>query len=368
MSHDTPGVEAAFWATLLQHLLEQGEYVPKYQLERAIGPILGLFVEDFLSAVLLGHDVVVLAAEFPLKNRAENVYRSTNVDWLAYDRIACELILLELKTDPASVRDEQLGIYREVAAEEKPWRRLREQFCEIAQRSRSPKYRSAAKKLEERARRCTGIECASAHIVYLAPESSRALLTGAGVRFFSFSDVRARLRSTAGLRSDAYRDALCESLCRLDEVADESAPDRGRERNYRARAGLDEIVRRCEDGEPIMVGFVGGADALRKLDASELESRTYKWDWRDPHVATGRKDARNWISADQFLGTVRSVRSRRTRSADDLEPLLSALRGALGARPDLRLGRIIADAIPDVDATLDLVEGAEFAAAPAPRR
>ncbi len=70
--------------------------IPKVQVERAIGPILGLFIAELLSTKW-GKQVEMICEEFPLRKGILK-YQSTNIDWLLYNKDDDQLVFLELKT------------------------------------------------------------------------------------------------------------------------------------------------------------------------------------------------------------------------------------------------------------------------------
>lgn len=86
------------------------------QVERIVGPILGLFLPDVIGPLIgdapgdTGFEVV--SPEFPLK-RADN-NQSTNIDWLLIDRRGGLVVLFELKTATDSIDRNQLDIYEQV--------------------------------------------------------------------------------------------------------------------------------------------------------------------------------------------------------------------------------------------------------------
>lgn len=91
--------------------------IPKVQVERIVGPILGLFLPDVVGP-LLGdacEDVTgfeVVSPEFPLKKAGNK--QSTNIDWLVIHRRLGLIVLLELKTAVGSIEHDQLDTYEEV--------------------------------------------------------------------------------------------------------------------------------------------------------------------------------------------------------------------------------------------------------------
>ena len=92
--------EGRFFDSLVKHIM-LGVKIPKVQIERVIGPILGFFIEDILSSLLDEH-IVTISAEFPLRkfenDSGTRNNQSTNIDWLMYCRKKKELIFVELKT------------------------------------------------------------------------------------------------------------------------------------------------------------------------------------------------------------------------------------------------------------------------------
>lgn len=88
-------VEVAFVKELMEHIMKQRK-IPKVQVERAIGPILGMFIAEALPAELFGH-LEIICAEFPLLKEDETM-QSKNIDCLLYSTTNDELVFVELKT------------------------------------------------------------------------------------------------------------------------------------------------------------------------------------------------------------------------------------------------------------------------------
>lgn len=100
----------------LEELILELEFlnnVPKFQLERAVSPLLGLFIKQIINSEFNARTTISVP-EFPLKKDDSN--QSTNIDWLLVDVINKILYLIELKTDILSLRDEQSNIYMKVLA------------------------------------------------------------------------------------------------------------------------------------------------------------------------------------------------------------------------------------------------------------
>src|ERR1035438_780794 len=88
--------------------------VPKVQVERAVGPIVGLFIAELLSTKW-NKRVVTICEEFPLRKAPVNcihTYQSTNIDWLLYNLSDDQLVFLELKTADTSFDRPQEDIDR----------------------------------------------------------------------------------------------------------------------------------------------------------------------------------------------------------------------------------------------------------------
>ena len=105
--------ETEFFEALMAQLM-QGSMIPKVQVERSIGPILGFFLAEALSAAL-DEDLVSLCPEFPIRKMRldeSGNNQSTNIDWLMFSRSKNDLLLVELKTTDTSFREEQSDIYR----------------------------------------------------------------------------------------------------------------------------------------------------------------------------------------------------------------------------------------------------------------
>ena len=98
----------------MQHILE-GTMIPKVQIERAVGPILSMFLADVLTETFkedleLSGPIEMVCPEFPFK-KPDNK-QSTNIDWLLFNPERCQLIFLELKTADGSVGAKQSALYQ----------------------------------------------------------------------------------------------------------------------------------------------------------------------------------------------------------------------------------------------------------------
>lgn len=220
--------DTKFWKELLEHIIDKGRLTPKFQVERAIGPILGFFLEKYPS--LLGGDFTMLAAEFPLKKPGSG--ELTNIDWLLFDRSGSspQLVLLELKTgEPSGFKVEQLKTYLEILKAPKPWPRLWGDFKQIrdARGSYKYKYEFMGRHLDAVLPSCQGIEEADAKVVYLGPETMRGVFNRGlencsrdVVDFISFGHMRENLHNDVDNSHAVYLKMLCDALSRLDSKTD----------------------------------------------------------------------------------------------------------------------------------------------------
>jgi len=105
--------EAEFIDKLMKHILN-GVNIPKVQVERAITPILSLFIESILSKyfecnIEYSGEYKLISPEFPLKKEDNN--QSSNVDYLLVNNSKKVLVFFELKTDIGSLDKNQMNSY-----------------------------------------------------------------------------------------------------------------------------------------------------------------------------------------------------------------------------------------------------------------
>ena len=98
-------MQTEFLKIYLNKLLELYSY-PKVQIERAISPLLSIFIIDILNH-FLKTNIKFYLPEFPLKKENN---QSTNIDWLLIDEENKKLYFIEFKTTSDSfdiVRSEE---------------------------------------------------------------------------------------------------------------------------------------------------------------------------------------------------------------------------------------------------------------------
>lgn len=314
-------MDDVFLRQLMAHLLE-GRHIPKVQVERSVGPVLGFFLADVLTATLKDDEVLsgryrMLCPEFPLLKGSSR--QSTNIDFLLYNEDRQSLIFLELKTAGSSFDAEQARNYLEtkLAVQEKGASFLVEGLdCIEASSSEAHKYGVLRGLLDTRfpggadAMR----SCRQLHVLYLVPASlkSKATLLKDMDRTLSFGDL-ATLIDGPFARQWAI---IAEALQLLDEseTPDQSSAESGSgQGNFQGRADFDGIKALCKErGAQIVVGFTGGEAALKQGDLKQLQQRAFKWDVAEG--GQGKKLPGNWIAGDSFLKIVLDLDAARPGS------------------------------------------------------
>jgi hypothetical protein len=159
--------------------------LPKYQFERIIDGFLGMFLADIVEEVDGAQRVDLVGQEFPLKKPGS--FQSTNMDYVLFrhDEEGREgaWIMLELKTDPRSLRGVQDQIYADILDTAAMGPLLEDARAIAARSSQSAKYQALLARFE-RYPLDRPIE-----VMYLAPE--RHELQGYEGRFTSltFADL-----------------------------------------------------------------------------------------------------------------------------------------------------------------------------------
>lgn len=316
----TPSIEpteTAFFTALMAHLM-QGSMIPKVQVERSVGPIIGFFLAEALSSAL-NEDVVMLCPEFPIRKtrvgESEN-NQSTNIDWLMFSRDKQELLLVELKTTDTSFRNEQSDIYKDLQhtiAERNSAAFLIDELLAIASASQETgKYKNVITLLaqalsvpEANLAESLG-HCGHARIIYLAPKVSKPSTwpeNDESLAWFSFGDLPESIEHEYAAHWPAVRNSLVtlDNLSRRMRNGD--APRANSGKNYRFLLSLDELLERCrKEGDAIVVGLMNWRAELPGMTSDQFRAKIYKCDFVTDGV--GKKLERNWIPGDQFLKQV----------------------------------------------------------------
>jgi hypothetical protein len=298
-----------FIEKLMAHIMHL-TMIPKVQVERAIGPILGLFLADLLSATW-GKRVEMICEEFPLRKAPVNgilKYQSTNIDWLLYNVSDEQLVFLELKTAYTSFDPVQEETYCQLITRID---RCGSSF--LVEDLKEIKGVSLERKKYEEVLKCFPknspySNCRKAKVVYLAPsamrDDPRRKLTGSEVEWLSFKDLPDKINGALAVEWGIIHRNLVELDTRHSR---NGTQDGGERRNYGGTSGFEEVMGLCgENGNTIVVGFDGGVRKLRIATLDELNKRkAFKWDLAEG--GTGVKDSRNWIPGQKFLEIVEGL-------------------------------------------------------------
>jgi hypothetical protein len=162
--------ESEFIDKFMKHILN-GVNIPKVQVERAITPMLSLFIESILNKyfehnIEYSGEYKLVSPEFPLKKEDNN--QSSNVDYLLVNNSKKVLIFFELKTDIGSLDKNQMNSYIEYKKKISNFtcKILRDDLIKIQRSSNGLKYNYIVTSFD------SAIENFDIHkmcIVYLAP-------------------------------------------------------------------------------------------------------------------------------------------------------------------------------------------------------
>jgi hypothetical protein len=298
---------ASFIGAMMDHIME-GMMIPKVQIERVVGPILSMFLEDVLTETLrqdplMSGRLTMICPEFPFKKDGSR--QSTNIDWLMYNPDRRQLVFLELKTADSSVDLEQSAIYhaRQTEVRRAGGSFLIEDLKELRDASgEHGKYSYIIdKKVAPNAAAIAA--CRDAVILYLVPRSAERKLQGHADKLLTFSMLS---DSIPGPFAEEWK-TIREHLCVLDESSKQvrnHKSDRpsqiGVTPNFAERVDFRSISELCRNrGDAVVVGFSGGTPALGRSSLPALQSRLFKWD--HAQGGAGVKDPANWIRGSVFL-------------------------------------------------------------------
>lgn len=311
--------EKPFFAALMTHLMD-GTMIPKVQVERSIGPVIGFFLADVLET-LLDEEIVMLCPEFPIRKVGNN--QSTNIDWLMLNLDKQEVLLVELKTTDTTFREEQAAIYKglqDAIAREGSAEFLIDDLLKISEASQEGgKYRNVLRMLTKACGATNEVELReklrhykSASVIYLVPQAMRKPANWPQPEhnwtWLSFGE----LPKSLGERSYAEQwPALRRSLVSLDEMdrrmRNGDEPSVGSVKNYLDLLDFDDLLDRCRlEGASIVVGLMNWRSALPAMTLEQLRAKTYKCDQATNGV--GKKIKSNWIAGDLFLEQVTKLR------------------------------------------------------------
>jgi len=300
-------MDASFIGAMMDHIME-GMMIPKLQIERAVGPILSMFLEDVLTETLrddplLSGRLTMICPEFPFKKDGNR--QSTNVDWLMYNPDRRQLVFLELKTSDSSVDLEQSAIYhaKQAAVRHAGGSLLIDDLRELREASGEHGKYSFILDTKVAPKAAAIAACRDAVILYLAPRSAEQKLRGHADKLLTFSLLS---DSIPGPFAEEWN-TIRQRLCALDEsskqVRNHQSDRTSRTNpalNFAQRVDLGSVIELCRNrGDAVVVGFTGGTPALGRHCLRSLQNRLFKWDHAEG--GTGTKDSANWIRGSVFL-------------------------------------------------------------------
>lgn len=254
-----------FLKVLIESILE-GSNIPKVQVERAIGPILGIFLPDILNEMCSkdpDSNFEMILPEFPLK-KANN--QSTNIDYLLINENEKKIILFELKTDRSSFNMDQMEIYSTLKhkIEKQTAYFLIEDLESIMKASqKSYKYQYVLDQCE--AHRDLFMEITKADIIYLAPQQTMSECDNKDIQIFSFGDLPEDINNSFQMEWRTIRN----SLIKLDSHTDIQSIDQSVEstiiQNIRSFINEEQIIT-----SPVYV-YIGKSGRERKRPNYQVE-------------------------------------------------------------------------------------------------
>ena len=314
--------EEQFFQALMADIM-RGSMIPKVQIERAIGPIIGFFLGGALSTKW-NKEIIVLCPEFPIRKARldqSGNNQSTNIDWLMYDTELQELILLELKTTDTSFRQEQADVYKslqETIAQKQSAAFLIDELNAIAAASQEVgKYRNILQIIRKKFEPSESVveklnSCKRARVVYLAPQISKPLdwpSADSGWTWLSFGELPEKLEEhTYAEHWPAVRNSLIslDVLTRRIRNGDDLISEEGK--NYKYLCCFDQVLDHCRsDGSSFVIGLMDWRNKLPSMTIDQLRTKRYKCDSASGGV--GKKIARNWINGDEFLSHINTLKS-----------------------------------------------------------
>lgn len=251
-------------ASIIDH-----QNIPKLQVERLVGPVLGIFLQDILDALALKDSLPhgkyeIVSPEWPLRIQ-EPGFQSTNIDWLAINRSNLSLLFIELKTSSSSIDKRQKDIYVEKM---KKIRRetagfLLQDIEEIAPKSaETKKYRHLISKARNLSFDFSA--CREVDLLYIVPKAGKQSVQADDVKWMiSFEDLPELLPLHSGEAWSKLRPALIE----LDRGEARQKRTRPRNENeYHVRI-IKEVLRHFPNKNPEKIFFgITGEGAMPNFE------------------------------------------------------------------------------------------------------
>ena len=282
----------------------ESRVLPDVQVERIVGPILTIFIEEVLSTSLqndneLSGQMKLVCQEFPLKNIPDN--RTTNIDWLMFNKTRKQILFVELKTSYSKInkwseqnkkyhhRKEMISIRGGAFLLDDLGKLKKTQYRYVEDVKIAP-YKDEIKK------------CRDAKIIYLVPNKIKQKVENElhVDKVLTFKNLPEEISGPHVKEWKLIRRYLCE----FDEPVtylDKNNRETISHVNYIERnIDFDTIKEKCiTHGSLIVIGFYGGISELIKCPLEKIKKRKYKWDNSD--FGVGTKIPKNWIQGDVFL-------------------------------------------------------------------
>jgi len=345
-------MDKLFIEILMDYIME-AMMIPKSQIERAVGPILSMFLDVVLTETFrenqnLSGSLVMVSPEFPLKKKDN--WQSTNIDWLMYNTMRKQLLFVELKTSDTSINDNQNSIYhiKQEAILSQGGAFLIEDLEQM--RDRSSEFGKYQYILETKVLPLKDeiSNCHDAKIIYLVPKSAEHKVRGHADSILTFAMLS---KSIPGKFAEEWG-IILNHLCALD-----ASSQRSRNYQYRIPSPL-RVIKKSEEtrqskfgnkqflpaiastiekgastnveinpipkkskhwqgtvdfykmfdlclehGDNIIVGFTGGIERFSRSTFTEIQLRRFfRWDYAKNIM--GKKKA-DWLSGSTVIELLR---------------------------------------------------------------
>lgn len=304
--------------------------IPKVQVERSLGPILGMFLPQVLTEVLaersgVDHEIVMLCPEFPIRKAQQEgrlANQSTNIDWLMFDKLSKDLMLVELKTADTSFSADQISIYDNLQKQvtESSADFLAKDLLDIYGASQEKgKYLNVIKLLTQvlgisdadpKSLIRTLAQCHRARIVYIAPKVSKPADWPEDDPYrlwLSFGDLPPALDDDYPYAN--YWPVLHQELLTLDDktrYTRNAAARLNQGGTYYAGVRCFTCIKKlcAEKGADVVIGWKDWQKIYPAITSEAFQKMSFKWD--NAGEIRGNKNPRNWISGDMFLDMIHS--------------------------------------------------------------
>ena len=313
---------------MLMDSIMEATMIPKSQIERAVGPILSMFLDVVLTETYredqnLSGSIVMISPEFPLKKNDN--WQSTNIDWLMYNTVRKQLLFVELKTSDTSTNENQNSIYhlKKEAVLRQGGAFLIEDLIQM--RDRSSEFGKYQYILEKKVMPLMDeiSNCKDARLIYLVPKSAEHKVKGHADSILTFGMLTKSIpgkfseewgiildhlsaldSSSQQSRNSQYRNSISQQVLKNSASTNgEIHPITRNSASWQETLNFNDMFNLClQNGDNIIVGFAGGIQAFTRSTISNLLSRRFKWDYAQN--MKGKMYA-NWLSGSTVLDILR---------------------------------------------------------------